>query len=417
MTTSNASATAGSVSHERYELMQGDCCELLTKVASGSVHCILADPPYGIAYESKAMAMLANDQQPYVWWLSHASRVLADEGVLVCFCRWDVGEAFRQAIAWSGLQMAGQLVWDRMLHGQGDTSRTPAPQHDIAWVATKGKWTFPSTRGRSVVRAMKERGGFGECANGLLHPTMKPIALMEELVLTYSAPGQTVLDPTMGSGSTGVAAVKHGRKFVGIELDDTYFAVARARIARAAEERSMFAGRGRVATRHRRMPSSCRCSRTCRRGMLRWKRSRHRKGQRMTEVHGVKQFKTPTVLTLRTTPTAARHVCVVTRLRDHRYCAIILEPVIGPVWEAIADARAPEVVLTLTGSEEHELLASVRDAAMQSGWAVDMLGDVRNRDVCAEVMTRVGSFGLRQIARAIDACMRRGANTKGGRRW
>jgi DNA modification methylase len=242
MTTPDLAATASGVVHERYELMRGDCCELLAKVASGSVHCILADPPYGIAYESKAMAMLANDQQPYVWWLSHASRVLAEEGVLVCFCRWDVGEAFRQAIAWSGLQMAGQLVWDRMLHGQGDTSRTPAPQHDIAWVATKGKWTFPATRGRSVVRAMRERGGFGECAGGLLHPTMKPIALMEELVLTYSAPGQTVLDPTMGSGSTGVAAVKHGRKFVGIELDNTYFAVAKGRIARAAEERSMFCG-------------------------------------------------------------------------------------------------------------------------------------------------------------------------------
>jgi site-specific DNA-methyltransferase (adenine-specific) len=226
----------------QYELMHGDCCEVLTKVCSGSVHCILADPPYGIAYEAKQLAMLANDQQPYVWWLSHASRVLAEEGVLVCFCRWDVGEAFRQAIAWSGLQMAGQLVWDRMLHGQGDTSRMPAPQHDIAWVATKGKWSFPGSRGRSVLRAMKERGGFGECAKGLLHPTMKPIALMEELVLTYSAPGQTVLNPTMGSGSTGVAAVKHGRKFVGIELDDTYFAVAKARIARAAEERSMFCG-------------------------------------------------------------------------------------------------------------------------------------------------------------------------------
>jgi hypothetical protein len=122
--------------------------------------------------------------------------------------------------------------------------------------------------------------------------------------------------------------------------------------------------------------------------------------------------------TLRTTSTAARHVCVVTRLRDHRYCAIILEPVIGPVWEAIADGRAPEVVLTLTGSEEHELLAAVRDAAMHSGWAVDMLGDVRSRAVCDEVMTRCGSFGLRQIARAIDACMRRGtSNAKGERRW
>lgn len=62
------------------------------------------------------------------------------------------------------------------------------------------------------------------------HPTQKPVALMEYLIRTYTNPGETVLDFTMGSGTTGVAAIKAGRKFIGIELDPSYFRIACQRI-------------------------------------------------------------------------------------------------------------------------------------------------------------------------------------------
>jgi site-specific DNA-methyltransferase (adenine-specific) len=67
------------------------------------------------------------------------------------------------------------------------------------------------------------------------HPTQKPVALMEHLIATYSNPGDTVLDPTMGSGTTGVAAAARGRKFIGIERDADFFAIAQARIAEVEE--------------------------------------------------------------------------------------------------------------------------------------------------------------------------------------
>jgi DNA modification methylase len=67
-----------------------------------------------------------------------------------------------------------------------------------------------------------------------IHGTQKPVALLEYLIRTYSEPGEIVLDNTMGSGSTGVAALRSGRRFIGIERDPTYVVVARARIARAA---------------------------------------------------------------------------------------------------------------------------------------------------------------------------------------
>ena len=69
--------------------------------------------------------------------------------------------------------------------------------------------------------------------NGQLHPTQKPVALMEYMIRTYTNPGETVLDFTMGSGTTGVGAANTGRRFIGIERDADYFAAASARIQKA----------------------------------------------------------------------------------------------------------------------------------------------------------------------------------------
>jgi site-specific DNA-methyltransferase (adenine-specific) len=69
---------------------------------------------------------------------------------------------------------------------------------------------------------------------GKVHPTEKPVALMEYLIRTYTNEGDTVLDNTMGSGTTGVACVNTGRKFIGIERDPTYFEIAKQRISGAA---------------------------------------------------------------------------------------------------------------------------------------------------------------------------------------
>ena len=69
-----------------------------------------------------------------------------------------------------------------------------------------------------------------------LHPTQKPVDLMAYLIRTYTNEGETVLDFTMGSGTTGVACVNTGRNFIGIELDETYFNIAKERIDKAQKE-------------------------------------------------------------------------------------------------------------------------------------------------------------------------------------
>lgn len=75
-----------------------------------------------------------------------------------------------------------------------------------------------------------------EC-EGRFHPTQKPVSLLEYLIKTYTNEGETVLDFTMGSGSTGVACINTNRKFIGIELDNTYFNIAKERIENALKEK------------------------------------------------------------------------------------------------------------------------------------------------------------------------------------
>ena len=174
-----------------------------------SVHAVVTDPPYGIAYQSKNLPPILNDDRPYIWWLADAYRITMDPGALLCFCRWDVQEAFRFAIEIAGFKVRSQVIWDREAHGAGDTKKTFAPQHDVIWFATKGNFAFPGPRPKSVVRSMKLAW------HRMIHPNQKPIGLMTELVTSVSKEGDLIIDPFMGSGSTGQAALRSVRHSAG----------------------------------------------------------------------------------------------------------------------------------------------------------------------------------------------------------
>ncbi len=228
-----------------------DCLQVLPLIPAGSVGAVVTDPPYGMSYQSARRIdkgdrfdRIANDEAPFVWFLADAARVIVPGGLSLCFCRWDSAEAFRLAIGWSGLSVASQLVWDRVGHGMGDLIGCPAPQHDTIWFAVKGRYKFHGVRPKSIVRHQRIGG------DALLHPNEKPVELLEELVDSYVPPSAIVLDPFAGSGSTGVAAIQTGRRFIGIEIDEKYAEIARRRIADAAplfvppeqEEPKLFGG-------------------------------------------------------------------------------------------------------------------------------------------------------------------------------
>ena len=212
------------------ELHHGDCLEILPTIADKSVHAVITDPPYGIDFQSnqrvktKKLAKIANDKESFTAWLPDAYRVTREDGCLLCFCRWDVQEEFRLAIVAAGYAVKSQVIWDKMWHGMGDLDGSYAPVHEILWFATKGAFAFPGGRPISVIRVIRIAPA------KITHPNEKPVNLLKKLVTQVTKVGDTVLDPFMGGGSTGVASGVLNRNFIGIELDAGHYHRAERRI-------------------------------------------------------------------------------------------------------------------------------------------------------------------------------------------
>jgi len=202
----------------------------MADMEASSVPLIIADPPYGIDYqsarriESDRFDKIANDLTPAVNWLDDAERILIDTGRLICFCRWDVQEAFRAAIEAAGLRIKSQVIWDRVSHGLGDLGGQFAPQHDVIWYATKGRYEFQRQRPISVISIPRVP------AQRLKHPNEKPVGLISYLLLRLSTEGDLVFDPFAGAGSTAMAAIKTNRRYLCVEKEAKYCDIARERI-------------------------------------------------------------------------------------------------------------------------------------------------------------------------------------------
>lgn len=194
-----------------------------------SVNAIITDPPYGINYVSQTGARIKNDKAPFIWFLYDAFRVLKSGGTLLCFTRWDVEQTFIDAMKLAGFQVKSEVIWDKVMHGMGDCKAQFAPTHENVVFAVKGKFSFPGKRPRDVVTYHKLASG------EMIHPTEKPVGLLTSLVNAVTKPGDLILDPFAGSGSTLVAAKKSGRRFIGVELDDEYYEKARRRIEEVVE--------------------------------------------------------------------------------------------------------------------------------------------------------------------------------------
>ena len=214
----------------------GDCLDVMQDIPDGSVDMVCTDPPYGMNFQSNRSKngprhkKIEGDSAADFRWLQDAFRLLKpDGGGLISFCDWNTSHRWREEIERAGFVIKSQVIWDRLHHGMGDLKGAFAPQHDIVWYATKGRRIFVNGRPKSVIRHKRPSP-----ADDHGHPTCKPVALMEELIrATDDGSGSVVLDPFLGSGTTGVAAANTARRFIGIERDPDYFAIAQARIRKA----------------------------------------------------------------------------------------------------------------------------------------------------------------------------------------
>ena len=241
-------------------LMHGDCLERMKEIPDGSVDAVICDPPYGTtACEWDSVISL----EP-MW--AELKRVIKPRGAIVL----TASQPFTTTLIASNMKGFKYCwVWRKRFAGNFATAKyRPLKDHeDIAVFGKVGAATnyHPQMikrdvaikkggnkqRGAIVLADTKARVDFGLVGKSYthkhpttseslqyssrdgsrgLHPTQKPVALMEYLIKTYTNEGETVLDFTMGSGTTGVAALQSGRKFIGIERDDVYFEMAKRRI-------------------------------------------------------------------------------------------------------------------------------------------------------------------------------------------
>ena len=252
-------------------LMLGDCLERMKEIPDGSVDMILADPPYGTT------ACKWDSVIPLEAMWEQLKRVIKPNGAIVMFG----GQPFTSILICSNLKMYRyDWVWEKdkganWMFG----NRQPLKVHEIVSVFYTNQPNYipqktlnPNGESKrhlsknpsKITGNVKDVMGvnwsetqmdetlnyhgkdydpkmllprsvqkFSREAKGKVHPTQKPVALMEYLIKTYTLEGETILDFTMGSGTTGVACKNLNRNFIGIEKDEKYFEIARARIEAA----------------------------------------------------------------------------------------------------------------------------------------------------------------------------------------
>lgn len=205
---------------EGVELYLGDCREIVPTL--GEFGAVVSDPPYGMDFQSNHRtvkhAAIANDGNAdlLVW-----ACQLKPTHSTYCFGRWgNIADVPTPKSI---------LTWVKNNWSMGDLQHEHARQTEIVFFYPGQEHDFPKGRPTDVLEAIRTGNGH--------HPTEKPVDLMERLIgFTRGA----VLDPFMGSGTTGVAAVKAGRDFTGIEIEPKYFDIACKRIADELKRPSLF---------------------------------------------------------------------------------------------------------------------------------------------------------------------------------
>lgn len=231
---------------DRPWLMLGDCLERMREIPDGRVDAVICDLPYATTQNSWDSLVPLQD----LW--SQYQRVVRPDGAIIL----TAAQPFTSLLVVSQPKLFRySWIWQKEPSGNLNAKRMPMPEHEDVLVFGKSIRYFPqglrptlrkrsaADNSRTTNYGQQKRQSYEQTVTGYpttilpfakdrdrYHPTQKPLALIEYLLKTYSNEDETILDNTMGSGTTGVASVNTGRRFIGIERDPHYFDVGRSRI-------------------------------------------------------------------------------------------------------------------------------------------------------------------------------------------
>ncbi len=240
-----------------HTLLHSDCLSEMDAITTGCIDLILTDLPFGTT--NCAWDTVINLEK--LW--EQYNRIIKENGAIVLFAQ----TPFDKVLGASNLDMLRyEWIWEKTTStGHLNAKKMPMKAHENILVFYKKLPTYnpQKTTGHKPVNSYTKHQSdgeiYGKTKSGIsgggsteryprsvllfptdkqksaLHPTQKPVALLEYLILTYSNKGDTVLDSCMGSGSTGIAALHTGREFIGIETDDTYFKTAKERFEKTVK--------------------------------------------------------------------------------------------------------------------------------------------------------------------------------------
>lgn len=242
------------------EILKGDCLRLLEKIPEKSIDMILCDLPYGTT-KNKWDKTISLEKL----WIQY-KRIIKPKGAIILFSQ----SPFDKVLACSNLEMFRyEWIWEKTTAtGFLNSNKAPLKAHENILVFYKefAIYNPQKTKGHNPVHNYKKHSNdgnnYGSTKIGIsgggsterfprsvlkfktdkqktaLHPTQKPVALCEYLIRTYTIENMLVLDNCMGSGTTGVACINTGRRFIGMELDESYFTIAKTRVENTIKERA-----------------------------------------------------------------------------------------------------------------------------------------------------------------------------------
>jgi len=224
------------------ELIHGDCLEEMKNIHDESVDAIITDPPYNIGIANWDKEFLVKEITKE-WF-----RILKNNGSIFCFSGWSSVCSLISKFN-NKFILKDWIIYDR-IKGRGGKKSLVSTREDLLWFIKSQEWTFNKEIAYSTIKKVTK--GMG-CKNGkdtralsnvwtdispivpwskerVNHPTQKPVKLMERIVKVFTNEKDIILDCFMGSGTTGVVCKNLNRDFIGIELDEEYFKIAKKRI-------------------------------------------------------------------------------------------------------------------------------------------------------------------------------------------